>query len=239
MKSKATLETILNHRSIRKFSQEPISEEIFTTLIQAGQRGSTTNNLQCVSVIRVTNPKMREGIRAASGMSYVTECAEFVVFCIDFTKHKALVPEVQLDWTEVTLLGAVDTGIFAQNVLLAAESLGLGGVFIGAIRNNIQAVSNILNLPNHCIPLLGMYLGYPAEDPDLKPRLPLSLICAKNQLPAADKMELAKYNAELIAYYTARSGEPQVWEDALNKTLNKAVRQHIQPYFQQQGFLKR
>ena len=50
----------------------------------------------------------------------------FLLFCIDFSKHKAMFPDAQIDWAEVTLIGAVDAGIMAQNVLLAAESLGLG-----------------------------------------------------------------------------------------------------------------
>lgn len=178
--------------TIRKFTNQPIPEELLTQLIQAGQQSSTTNHLQCVSVIRVTDTAMREKIREASGMSYVTECAEFLVFCIDFTKHKKLVPESQLDWTEVSLLGAVDTGIFAQSVLLAAESIGLGGVFIGAIRNNIQTVAECLNLQEYCVLLVGMCLGYPDQDPELKPRLPMKLIYADNQLPPLDETELEK-----------------------------------------------
>ena len=61
------------------------------------------------------------------------------MFCADFNKHYQLEPNAQLDWAEVSLIGAVDTGIAAQNVPLAAESLGLGGVYIGALRNNIEA----------------------------------------------------------------------------------------------------
>ena len=74
-------------------------------------------------------------------------------------------PDAQIDWAEVTLIGAVDAGIMAQNVLLAAESLGLGGVYIGALRNNAQKVSDVLNLPDYCVPLVGLCLGYPDQDP--------------------------------------------------------------------------
>lgn len=239
MQSKSTLETIFAHRSIRKFTDQPISDELFHTLISAGQHASSSNNLQCVSVIRVTDPTLRQALREASGMAYVTECAAFVVFCIDFSKHKQLVPESQLDWAEVTLLGAVDTGIFAQNVLLATESLGLGGVYIGALRNQIAQVAELLKLPEHCVPLVGMCLGYPAQDPELKPRLPQSLVCFENQHQPLDPSALEEYNRTLSAYYQARTGEPQIWQDALDKTLNKPVRPAILPFLQQQGLLKR
>lgn len=239
MQSKPTLETILSHRSIRKFTDQPISAEIFSALIDAGRRASTSNNLQCVSIIRVTDPNKRERLREASGMNYITECAEFLLFCIDFHKHKQLDPQAQLDWTEVSLIGAVDTGILAQNVLLAAESLGLGGVYIDALRNNIQAVSDVLNIPPYCIPLVGLCLGYPNQDPPLKPRLPQALMCYENGYPPLDTNALVKYNQELTAYYQQRSGQSLTWEDNIRKALDTPLRPHILPYFQQQGFLKK
>lgn len=133
MNSNPAVATALAHRSIRKFTQQPIAPEILESLIDAGRMASTSNNLQCVSIIRITDSAIRAGIRrAASDMAYVTDCAEFLLFCMDFHKAKTILPEAQLDWTEVSIIGAIDTGIMAQNVLLAAESLGLGGVFIGA-----------------------------------------------------------------------------------------------------------
>ena len=144
MQSKPTLDTILSHRSIRRFTSEPIADEILNTLVRAGQQASTSNNLQCVSIIRVSDLALRQGIHEAAGSApYIVHCAEFLLFCIDFSKHKAMFPDAQIDWTEVTLIGAVDAGIMAQNVLLAAESLGLGGVYIGALRNNAQSVGCI------------------------------------------------------------------------------------------------
>ena len=239
MQSKPTLETILSHRSIRKFTEQPISEAMFQTLIEAGKAASSSNHLQCVSVIRVTDKQIRETLKAVSGMQYVVDCAEFLVFCIDFNKHKQLVPESQLEWAEVSLIGAVDTGIFAQNVFLAAESLGLGAVYIGALRNDIERVSKALNLPEYCVPLVGMCLGYPAQDPAIKPRLPNSLVCYNNQYQDFDWTEFAKYNENLTAYYQARIGEPQQWQAAIHKTLDKPVRPHILPFFNQKGLLKK
>ena len=122
IKSLPALETALAHRSIRKFSDKPVPPEILAALIDAGRMASTSNHLQCVSVIRITDAAIRAGIRrAASDMAYVTECPEFLLFCADFHKHHLLLPEAQTDWAEALLIGAVDTGIMAQNVLLVAN----------------------------------------------------------------------------------------------------------------------
>ena len=107
--------------------------------------------MQCIHIIRVTDPAVRERLyQIAAQQEYVRLAPEFLVFCIDYTKHRRLVPDAQTDYTEALLLGAVDAGITAQNVLLAAESLGLGGVYIGSLRNDIAAAAEALGLPAQC-----------------------------------------------------------------------------------------
>lgn len=239
MQSKPALDTALAHRSIRQFTTQVIEPDKFEAILNAGRMASTSNHLQCVSIIRVTDPQLRAQLREASGMAYVESCAEFLVFCLDFNKHKQLNPEAQLDWAEVSLIGAVDTGIMAQNMLLVAESLGLGGVYIGALRNQIEQVATLLQLPEFCVPLVGLCLGYPAQAPMLKPRFPQAMICHENHYQPLDQAEFAKYDAQLTAYYQARSGKAMSWLDGVQKTLNQPVRPQILPFFQRQGLLKR
>ncbi|MGP0791023.1 nitroreductase NfsA, partial [Escherichia coli] len=81
----------------------------------------------------------------------------------------------------------VDTAMMAQNALIAAASLGLGGVYIGGLRNNIEAVTKLLKLPQHVLPLFGLCLGWPADNPDLKPRLPASILLHENSYQPLDK----------------------------------------------------
>lgn len=102
------------------------------------------------------------------------------------------------------LLGVVDTAMMAQNALTAAESLGLGGVYIGGLRNNIEAVTELLKLPQHVLPLFGLCLGWPADNPDLKPRLPASILVHENNYQPLDKDALAQYDEQLAEYYLTR-----------------------------------
>ena len=96
----------------------------------------------------------------------------------------------------------------AQNVLLAAESLGLGGVYIGALRNDAQKVSDVLNLPDYCVPLVGLCLGYPDQDPPLKPRLPKEMVYAENACPSLNAEAVEAYNQVVADYYELRKGSP-------------------------------
>ncbi|MBF0802768.1 MULTISPECIES: oxygen-insensitive NADPH nitroreductase [unclassified Neisseria] len=240
LKSKPTLETIFAHRSIRQFTQQPVSDEILDTLVRAGQQASTSNNLQCVSIIRVSDPALRQGIREAAGSApYIVDCAEFLLFCIDFSKHRQIFPDAQLDWAEISLIGAVDAGILAQNVLLAAESLGLSGVYIGALRNDAQKVSDILNLPEYCIPLIGLCLGYPDQDPPFKPRLPKAMVYAENACPALNAEAVESYNQAVADYYVRRKGKTVPWKQSLAKTLGNPVRPHMLVFLRGKGLLKR
>ncbi len=144
----STIQTILGHRSIRKFTSQPIDKEQLETILQAGLAASSSSMLQVVSIVRVTDIEKRSQLaKFAGNQAYVESAAEFLVFCIDYQRHASINPDVQADFTELTLIGAVDSGIMAQNCLLAAESMGLGGVYIGGLRNNAQQVDELLGLP--------------------------------------------------------------------------------------------
>lgn len=178
-----TIELICGHRSIRHFTDEPISEAQREAIINSARATSSSSFLQCSSIIRITDKALREElVTLTGGQKHVAQAAEFWVFCADFNRHLQICPDAQLGLAEQLLLGVVDTAMMAQNALTAAESLGLGGVYIGGLRNNIEAVTKLLKLPQHVLPLFGLCLGWPADNPDLKPRLPASILVHENSI---------------------------------------------------------
>lgn len=140
----------------------------------------------------------------SGGQPHVAKAAEFWVFCADFNRHLQICPDAQLGLAEQLLLGVVDTAMMAQNALTAAESLGLGGVYIGGLRNNIASVTELLKLPQHVLPLFGLCLGWPADIPDIKPRLPAAIVVHENQYQPLDKDATAHYDEQLAQYYLTR-----------------------------------
>ncbi|MDO5640526.1 MAG: oxygen-insensitive NADPH nitroreductase [Neisseria sp.] len=238
--SKPVLETALAHRSIRKFSGEAIRAEALAAVLEAGRAASSSSFLQAVHIIRITEPELRLGLRAVGAdQHYIETCAEFLVFCMDFAKHKQIAPDAQTDWTEVTLIGAIDAGIMAQNVMLAAESLGLGAVYIGSLRNDVRRVAELLDLPEHVMPLFGMCLGHPAQEPLSRPRLPLNCLVSENRYEAMSMADFADYNAVVRDYYQRRSNLELDWEAQIRNSLCREVRPDILPFLQQQGFAKK
>lgn len=247
LNSKPTLETAFAHRSIRKFSDEPISAEMFDAIIHAGQMASTSSFMQAVSIVRVTDRAIRAQIREVCanayqgklGHHYVENCAEFLVFCVDTARHTQLVPDAQIEWTEVLLTGAVDVGIFSQNVLLAAESLGLGGVFIGSLRNDMTTISKLLDLPHGVMPMVGMCLGHPAQEPVQRPRLSVTVVVSENRYRPASADELAQYDEVVHQYYLTRSNMDLTWSQQIAANLRGEVRPNALAYLQSQGFAKK
>ena len=234
-----TIETILQHRSVRHFTEQKIETEKLELILRCANAASSSSFIQCSSIIRVTHPNVRAKLaELAGGQSYVESAAEFLVFCADFNRHQQIHPDGQLGFTEQTLIGAIDTGLMGQNALLAAESMGLGGVYIGGIRNAPKQVTELLALPKYVIPLFGMCLGYPAKIPEVKPRLPLSFVVHQERYQSLDNAELEKYDQHIQAYYASRSSNNKQtsWSDQITATLSKESRPFMLEYIKGQGF---
>ena len=236
------IETIQNHRSIRVFKDTPIPLNQLKNIIDSGIAASSSSLLQVVSIIRVTDQKKREKLADLAGhQPYVASAAEFLVFCIDYQRHHELNPNIKSESVEMTIIGAVDAGIMAQNCLIAAESMGLGGVYIGGLRNSPDEVDTLLELPKHTAILFGMCLGYPDQIPEQKPRLSVDVILHENVYHPLDHQYIDDYDQIMTDYYQHRSGhtKSQGWSEQITAKLIQESRPHMMRYLNRKGFAKR
>ncbi|MCA2017850.1 oxygen-insensitive NADPH nitroreductase [Vibrio tritonius] len=238
----SVINTIMGHRSIRAFTDEAITEQEFNTIIQAGMSGSSSHFMQVLSVIRIKDKDKRKKLAQLAGnQAYVESAAEFLVFCIDFQRHYELNENVKPEFMELTLVGAVDAGIMAQNCLIAAESMGLGGVFIGGLRNNPAEVDALLELPAHTAVLFGMCLGHPDQNPEHKPRLPQEVVVHTDSYHSLDKALIDGYDQTMQDYYLSRSSNVKQagWSKEITAYLSKESRPFILGYLQSKGLAKK
>ncbi len=173
-----TLELIGRHGSARYYKSDPVPGETVEILIAAAQRTSSSSNLQAYSVIAVTDATKRARLAELCGnQEHIAQAPVFLAWCADLARLDRaceLRGYTQVtDYVENFLVAAVDAAIAAQTAALAAESLGLGICYIGSIRNNTQAVIDLLELPRLVFPITGMTVGWPAAQPPIRPRLPL------------------------------------------------------------------
>lgn len=218
----------LQHRSVRQFLDRDVSEETLTAILEAAQRASSSSNLQPWSVVVVRDADRKRRIsQALGGHSYIETAPVFLAWCIDFSRNAALIrsrdaePET-LQLIENTVMGSLDVGITAQNAMLAAESLGLGGVFVGGIRNNPAAVIAELALPEHVFPVVGMALGHPdpAEGTGIKPRLPLEGVVHREQYDAEAWIDAtAQYEDEYREYFDTQGVPDRSWAFTVTRRL--------------------
>ena len=250
MTAHSTIEQLLQHRSIRRFSGQPIAPELLERIIASGQAASTSSFSQSTSVIRVTDRALRSQLNEWSGnQPYIQSAAEFLVFCADLHRAHEVIRRSGADeaaleeafgWSEQLLTAVIDASLFAQNCAVAAESEGLGICYIGGIRNDIERVSEALALPDLVVPLFGLCIGYPDQAPILRPRLPMSSVLFENhyQLDESDRWhDLKAYDAHVLAYYRARTGGKveQTWSEQIIKQSSRQTRPHIQAFLKAKG----
>lgn len=237
-----TIDLLCSHRSIRAFTEQGIDDAQRSAIIAAAQAASTSSFLQCSSIVRITDRALREQlVQLTGGQPWVSASAEFWVFCADFNRHQQICPEAQLGRAEQLLLGCVDTALMAQNAMVAAESLGLGGVFIGGIRNSIAQVTELLGLPNFVLPLFGFCIGHPDASPDVKPRMPQAMLVHENRYQPLDKAVLAQYDQQITAYYQQRDSNQrsETWSELIQRLIIKETRPFMLDYLHQQGWATR
>lgn len=242
-----TIETILNHRSIRKFKDTPLTKEQLSTVLSAAQQASTSSYMMAYSIIGVTDPAKKTELAEITGQAYVKDNGHLLIFCADLHRHTLKASEEQyenmkpnLENSEHFLVSAIDAALAAQNAAIAAESMGLGICYIGSIRNQLERVDEILSLPNHVIPLFGMVLGVPAHSPDQKPRLPKEGIYFENEYKDHTS-ELEAFDKEIASYYHTRSSNNRVdtWTDQMLRRFTTPMRMDVTDLVKKKGFNKR
>ena len=181
------IESLLKHKSIRKYKNQPIEDEKLELIIKSAQAAPTWCNGEQVSIIVIKEQATKDKIKDLCwGQKYIGECPAFLVFCADFYRCSLAFEkagkskedfEKYVKNIDTVFVGCHDVGISMQNAVVAAESLGLGTVYIGALRAKSLEITKLLSLPKYVIPICGVCIGYPDADPGIKPRMPMIGVC--------------------------------------------------------------
>ena len=209
-----TIASQLAHRTIRAYKEQPLTEAEIETLMEVARHTATASYLQGYTVLHITDPQVREKIYAASGQPYVGGTkGDMFIFVVDLYRNSRIraeqgVSSEALSSMNLFLTGAEDALLAAQNVVVAAESMGLGTVYLGSILADPRLVVDALELPELTFPILGLLVGHSDQEPGQKPRLPLSILTAENTYPHIESYTeaLADYDREVTEYYDLRSG---------------------------------
>jgi nitroreductase len=189
------VDTMLNRKSIRKYTEEAPTDEIIVAIVRAGQQAPFASQLYSVLLTRD-----RTKIPFNAPLLFT--------ICVDL--HKLELFMARRNWQVVTndllllLFGAQDAALMGENMVIAAESLGLGSCFLGAAPYRADTIAAEYNLPQRVFPLVQLAMGYPAEDPPPRPRYPMEFTLFEDRYPELDDEMVACAMAEMDEGYLAQ-----------------------------------
>ena len=217
MKDNFMVQKQLEHRTIREFKNESIPKDLFEQLIEVAKRTPTSNGMQASSIIRVTDPEKKKEIAAVCKQEYVARVPELLIFVADQYRNYRIADdkggyEPSARDMDRFFQGFTDACLTAQNIVNAAEASELGVVFFGSILNDAERIIEILELPELTMPVVGLGIGYPNQDPQLKPRMSMELRLFENTYKKFDNyVEVIKeYDIEMQTYYDLREANKRV-----------------------------
>ncbi|MGF1735220.1 nitroreductase family protein [Photobacterium satsumensis] len=167
-----------SHRSIRQYTDQPVSDDVLNEILQAGIRASSSGNMQAYSIIVTKGKARREALyEPHMKQNMVVDAPVLVTFCADFRRMKKWLAlndaNQNFDNFASFMIAAIDATLVSQNVAIAAEAKGVGLCYMGSTLANCDQIGEILELPPGVVPVVGYSLGYAAEEPEVRDRLPL------------------------------------------------------------------
>ena len=213
-----------SHSSVRRFKEQEIPQADLTEILTAAQMASSWKNFQSYSVIVVRSQEKKDALYELVPQEAIRQSAAFLLFVGDLNRAekgaKIHTDSFQPQGVEGLLISSVDAALAAQNTLLAAESMGYGGVIIGLVRYKSEEVSELFKLPDYTYPVFGIALGVPNQRHDVKPRLPLSQMVFDEEYQEQSVEAIEAYDRVQAEYAGVRA--TTTWSQRLAEQFGQA-----------------
>ncbi len=236
-----TISILKNHRTIRSFTNQVLPQDHIEQAIASGQQASTSSNIQAYSILQVDDPAKRAKlVTLTGGQQQVEYCGAFFIISGDLHRHAMLAKrdghELSLS-LESFLLATIDATLFAQNVIVAFESMGYGICCIGGLRNDLPAIQHMFEFPQGVFPLFGLCVGVPEGGSGCRPRFGAAVIHTIDTYSTDEDLQLGldEYDEVCKAYYQHRSGTPRDWSSGMGTKFAEPLRAGLAAYYNSQG----
>lgn len=207
---------IHNHKSIRKYKDTPVSEEALEKILLAATRASSSGNMQAYSIVVTRDQKIKEQLyNPHFEQSMVLEAPVLLTFCADFHRMRRWLRLREaldnFDNFMSFMIASIDAVLASQNAALAAEAEGLGICYMGTTLASCDEIAKILKCPEGVVPVVGFSLGYPAEAPNPRDRLPLRALVHQEQYQLrSDQDILDSYRQREVAGWIRYLSNPDL-----------------------------
>ena len=239
-----TIELLMAHSSCRSFQDKPVPEDVADTIINCAQHAPTSSYLQAYTIIKVDDKEKRKALaQFAGGQEWVEKAGLALLFCADLHRLDVMLDVADknvLHNEELYTVAVTDAALASSRALVAAQALGLGGVFVGGVRNETEKMAKLFGLPELVFPMYVVCMGYPAEVPPQRPRMDARLISAVDTYPEITGPEqLADYEKEVSDYFlnitNGRSGRG--WIARAEHAISVKPRYSVGEFLHKAGFM--
>lgn len=241
--------SLLAHRSVRKFMSQAIPEAVMEIIFAAGQSAATSSNLQLYSAVSIQDPVTRaEAARLCDDQDQVETAAWFFAFFADHARLRVAAAEAGeaaagLDYLEYFVMAIIDAALAAERMVVAAETLGIGTCYIGALRNDAEGVAQLVRAPEGSVGLFGLCFGWPdPEQPaSIKPRLETDVVWYRESFPVTPS--IGDYNDRMAKFYASQDMSTRAtWAMRSGRRVDDQHlfgRERLKSFIEKQGFARR
>lgn len=239
-----TIKLLLSHSSCRSFLDKPVPEEVAEAIIKCAQRAPTSSYLQAYTIIRVEDKEKRKLLAEyAGGQEWVEKAGLVLLFCADLHRLEVMLDVKDknvLHNTELYTVAVTDAALASSRALVAAQAMGLGGVFVGGVRNETEKMAELFELPQMVFPMYAVCMGYPDKIPPQRPRMAAKMISAVDGYPDITGPEqLTDYEKEVSEYFlditNGRSGRG--WIARAEHAISVKPRYGVGDFLHKAGFM--
>lgn len=230
--------------SVRSFKPDPLPDGWLEAILEAARRAPTSSNMQSYSIVVVEDPATKaELAKVANGQQHIIDCPVFLALCADLTGPAQACAQHGETFhghtLEAGLVASVDAALVGMTASLVADSLGLGSVMIGAMRNDARRAAELLGLPEGVYLVFGLCLGWAGKPPAAKPRLPADAVVHRERYdPEARARHIAAYDRTLAEHYRGqgRQTPDEAWSAPIAQKFSKPLRAHLRQQLAERGF---
>jgi nitroreductase len=246
------IDLLNQHRTVRKYTEQKIDNNLLDQLLETACRTSNTGNMQACSIVVTTEASIKKELAPAHfNQPMINEAPVVLTFCADFNRVTKWCEQRQADPGydnfQSFMATTVDALLAAQTFCIAAESVGLGICYLGTTTYNARPIIDVLHLPKLVVPITTVTVGYPASIPAQTDRLPLTAVVHRETYSdfspsAIDALYAEKENSPFYKDFVAENKKEtlaQVFTDVrYTRAGNELFSAKFLEVLKEQGFLK-
>lgn len=180
-----TMRLLIERSSCRSFKPDPINPETLQWVLEAGAHAATGGNLQPYSIIQIDDAAKRKKFAELCQQDFIAVAPTLFIFCVDFHRLERWAQIENAPFTRNTFpnfwIAFQDTIITAQNICTAADTLGLGTVYVGTVMDYFMEAHEMLALPKGVLPVVMVCIGYPKSQTPPRKKLPVEVVVHHEQ----------------------------------------------------------